>query len=150
MGAVGRRGAARPSSACAQRLDEPFDRELAVAPLAPLVLGDARSTGPALRDHAALLLRRGERRRRLDVEHGLDPRLRALGVLTARAARAGEAQLDLVRGRVTERVTRIDSPGMAAILLDVDGVLHVSGEPIPGAADGRRRAAPRRATGSAS
>jgi HAD superfamily hydrolase (TIGR01458 family) len=27
---------------------------------------------------------------------------------------------------------------MAAILLDVDGVLHVSGEPIPGAADGVR------------
>src|SRR5262245_3397836 len=28
---------------------------------------------------------------------------------------------------------------MAAILLDVDGVLHVSGEPIPGAADAVRR-----------
>src|SRR5437868_10727708 len=28
---------------------------------------------------------------------------------------------------------------MAAILLDVDGVLHVSGEPIPGAADAIRR-----------
>lgn len=38
-------------------------------------------------------------------------------------------------GIVTERVTRIDSRSMAAILLDVDGVLHVSGEPIPGAAD---------------
>src|SRR5487761_397206 len=37
-------------------------------------------------------------------------------------------------GRTTERVTRIDSPSMAAILLDVDGVLHVSGQPIPGAA----------------
>ena len=30
-------------------------------------------------------------------------------------------------------VTRIDSPSMAAILLDIDGVLHVSGEPIRGA-----------------
>jgi HAD superfamily hydrolase (TIGR01458 family) len=30
-------------------------------------------------------------------------------------------------------VTRIDSPLMACILLDVDGVLHVSGEAIPGA-----------------
>lgn len=41
-------------------------------------------------------------------------------------------------GTVTEWVTRIDSPGMAAILLDVDGVLHVSGEPIPGAAEAVR------------
>src|SRR5262249_22301475 len=34
---------------------------------------------------------------------------------------------------------RIDSASMAAILLDVDGVLHVSGEPIPGAVDAVRR-----------
>src|SRR5918999_1061316 len=38
-------------------------------------------------------------------------------------------------GSATERVTRIDSPCMAAILLDVDGVLHVSGQAIPGAVD---------------
>lgn len=38
-------------------------------------------------------------------------------------------------GIATERVTRIDSRFMAAILLDVDGVLHVSGEPIAGAAE---------------
>ena len=38
-------------------------------------------------------------------------------------------------GNETERVTRIDSRSMACILLDIDGVLHVSGEPIPGAAD---------------
>jgi HAD superfamily hydrolase (TIGR01458 family) len=44
------------------------------------------------------------------------------------------------RGTATLRVTRIDSaPVMAAILLDVDGVLHVSGEAIPGAADAVRR-----------
>jgi HAD superfamily hydrolase (TIGR01458 family) len=43
-------------------------------------------------------------------------------------------------GRTTLLVTRIDSePVMAAILLDVDGVLHVSGEPIPGAGDAVRR-----------
>ena len=39
------------------------------------------------------------------------------------------------RGKTTERVTRIDSGSMAAILLDVDGVLHVSGQPIPGAVE---------------
>ena len=32
----------------------------------------------------------------------------------------------------TERVTRIDSRSMAAILLDIDGVFHVSGRPIDG------------------
>jgi HAD superfamily hydrolase (TIGR01458 family) len=42
-------------------------------------------------------------------------------------------------GNTTERVTRIDSAAMAAILLDVDGVLHVSGHPIPGAADAVQR-----------
>jgi HAD superfamily hydrolase (TIGR01458 family) len=36
---------------------------------------------------------------------------------------------------VTERVTRIDSRSMASILLDIDGVLHVSGDPISGAAE---------------
>jgi HAD superfamily hydrolase (TIGR01458 family) len=36
-------------------------------------------------------------------------------------------------GMATVLVTRIDSPLMTAILLDVDGVLQVSGEPIRGA-----------------
>jgi ribonucleotide monophosphatase NagD (HAD superfamily) len=39
----------------------------------------------------------------------------------------------------TERVTRIDSRSMAAILLDVDGVFHVSGRPIEGVGDAVRR-----------
>lgn len=42
-------------------------------------------------------------------------------------------------GRATERVTRIDSEAMAAILLDVDGVFHVSGRPIPGGAEAVER-----------
>src|SRR5436190_15096542 len=43
-------------------------------------------------------------------------------------------------GRATLFVTRIDSePVMAAILLDIDGVMHVSGEPIAGASDAVRR-----------
>src|SRR5438093_3504578 len=39
----------------------------------------------------------------------------------------------------TDRVTRIDSRSMAGILLDVDGVFHVSGRPIDGAGDAIRR-----------
>src|SRR6266487_5155454 len=42
-------------------------------------------------------------------------------------------------GKTTERVTRIDSPSMAAILLDVDGVFHVSREPIAGGAEAVKR-----------
>src|SRR5206468_449616 len=42
-------------------------------------------------------------------------------------------------GKTTERVTRIDSPSMAAILLDVDGVFHVSREPIVGGAEAVER-----------
>jgi HAD superfamily hydrolase (TIGR01458 family) len=47
-----------------------------------------------------------------------------------------------VNGMETVLVTRIDSGSMACILLDIDGVLHVSGEPIPGAVEtvGRLRA----------
>src|SRR3954464_15920475 len=36
------------------------------------------------------------------------------------------------------RARAVESSAMAAILLDVDGVLHVSGEPIPGAAQAVR------------
>src|SRR5512132_3247186 len=39
----------------------------------------------------------------------------------------------------TDRVTRIDSRSMAAILLDIDGVFHVSGRPIDGAGDAIQR-----------
>jgi HAD superfamily hydrolase (TIGR01458 family) len=39
----------------------------------------------------------------------------------------------------TDLVTRIDSRSMPAILLDVDGVFHVSGRPIEGAGDAVKR-----------
>ena len=67
----------------------------------------------------------------LDVEERLDPRRALLRVLAAGPARPAEK-----RKATSER---IDSTSMAAILLDVDGVLHVSGEPIPGAVDAVRR-----------
>ena len=119
----------------AQLLDEALDCELAVAGLAALVLRDARRTGACTRDDTPFL-DVGERGGRLDVEQGVDPRRGLLGVLSARAARARDAQRDLrEREEGRERVTRIDSRSMACILLDIDGVLHVSGDPIPGTAD---------------
>ncbi len=42
-------------------------------------------------------------------------------------------------GIATDEVTRIDSASMSAILLDVDGVLHVSGTAIDGAANAVRQ-----------
>jgi hypothetical protein len=41
-------------------------------------------------------------------------------------------------GIASPRWTRIDSGRMAAILLDIDGVLHVSGKPVAGAGDAVR------------
>ena len=41
-------------------------------------------------------------------------------------------------GIASPRRTRIDSGRMAAILLDIDGVLHVSGEPVPGGGEAVR------------
>ena len=93
----------------------------------------------------------GQRRRRLDVEDRLDPRLGLLRVLAARArssarpaarsrTAAGDGARDPNSLRHGTRASRwspprayglIDSRSMACILLDVDGVLHVSGEPIP-------------------
>ena len=50
-------------------------------------------------------------------------------------------------GIASPRRTRIDSERMAAILLDIDGVLHVSGEPVPGGGDAVRAPEGRRAIG---
>src|SRR3990170_4829365 len=78
----------------AQLRDEPLDGQLPVAELAALVLGDRAQHEAGLRRHAPLLRRR-ERGRGLDVEHGLHARGRLLRVLAAGPARAGHAQLDL-------------------------------------------------------
>src|SRR5437867_3021784 len=71
----------------------------------------------------------GRRRRFVSARRRLSSRRRR------RAAAVGVVGL---RGRSTRsawrsHVGRIDSAAMAAILVDIDGVLHVSGEPIPGA-----------------
>ena len=97
----------------------------------------ARSTGPGARDHPALL----DRRQRLEASTSKTASTR-VSVFCAcwppgpleREKRSSISET----GMETERVTRIESPVMAAILLDVDGVFHVSGEPIPGGADAVR------------
>src|SRR6188508_683849 len=75
-------------------LHEPVGRQFAVAELAALVLCHRAQHLSRPRDDPPFL-RVGERRRRLDVEHGLDARLRFLRVLTTRPARARDAELDL-------------------------------------------------------
>src|SRR5579885_158580 len=66
------------------------------------------------------------------------PSARSRSGSTSTAARSGRPAL-LGREPRKRISRRIDSSSMAAILLDVDGVLHVSGEPIPGAVDAVRR-----------
>src|SRR5207247_3374572 len=71
-----------------------------------------------------------------DVEHRLDSRLRPLRVLAARAAGAREAQLDF-RPRNGDRTRDPNRLALhvPAILLDIDGCLHLSGAPYPGATE---------------
>ena len=90
----------------------------------------ARTTGPS---------RSSTRVRSASVERLPRPRRRrAPRRASSSSARAGRPARSTARsGSATS--DRIDSASMAAILLDVDGVLHVSGEPIPGAVDAVRR-----------
>ena len=82
------------AEARSDRIRQPFERELAVSPLAPLVLGDRTHKGaPALRETALLGLR--ERCRAPNVEARLDARLGLLRVLAARPARPRRPKLDL-------------------------------------------------------
>ena len=73
---------------------EASEGQLAVPPLAPFVLSE-RTDDRADPGEEAALLRIRQRRRRLYVEHGLDPGLGLLHVLAARAARTRETKLDL-------------------------------------------------------
>src|SRR3990170_6183270 len=70
-----------------ERLGQALQRELAVSPLAALVLRDRADDGAGAGEHTALL-RRAQRSGGLDVEHRLDSGLRLLGVLAPGPARA--------------------------------------------------------------
>src|SRR5207247_4196039 len=85
---------ARDAQSLPQGFDEPLGRELAVAPLTPLVLGNGAERGTGAR-HDAALLRCGQRGGGLDVEDRLDARIALLRVLATWAARAREAEVDL-------------------------------------------------------
>ncbi len=78
----------------AKLLDQPLECELAVAQLTSLVLSDRAEHGSGAGDHPALL-RLGQRLRGLHVEDGLHPRLRLLGMLSARPARTRKSELHL-------------------------------------------------------
>jgi len=115
--------------------DEPLDGKLAVPVLAALVLRDRAQHRPRAADHP-LLLDLGETGGRRHIEDRLDSRLRPLGMLAARTARPGEAQLDLGPrdGDRTRDPNRL-ALHVPAILLDVDGCLHLNGTPYPGAVE---------------
>ncbi len=81
---------ARYGQCGAELLDEPLDRELAVACLTALVLGDGSEHGPGACDDPPLLRVR-ESARGLHVEQGLHPRRRLLCMLTARSTRSRDA-----------------------------------------------------------
>ena len=104
----------------AQLLDDPVGRELAVPQLRPLVLRDRADDRPEPLEHAPLLA----------------PRSAPPSASTSNSA-STRVELfcacwppgPLEREKRKATSDRIESASMAAILLDVDGVLHVSGRP---------------------
>ena len=119
----------------AERSDHALGRELAVPELTPLVLCDGAQHRPGLCEDAPLLGVR-QSRRGLDVEDRLDARSDFCACCPPGPLDREVRSTISLRGTTTLRVTRIDSDSlMAGILIDVDGVLQGSGEPIAGAAD---------------
>lgn len=78
----------------AELLDQPFDGQLAVSELAPLVLGDGPQHRPCPPDYTPLLNLRQDVGR-LDIEHRLDARRGLLSMLTSRSARPRDPHLNL-------------------------------------------------------
>ena len=93
-GRLGRHPPALDPERPPELLHQALHGQLPVTASAPLVLGDRAQDGPGPRDDS-LFLPLAERRGRPDVEDGLHARLRLLGVLAARSARAGITELDL-------------------------------------------------------
>src|SRR5215471_17515946 len=89
----------------------------------------ARTTGP----------RRSSRRRRSAGVSACDPSTSKSASTRVELFCACWPPGPLEREKRNATSDPIDSRSMPAILLDVDGVLHVSGEPIPGAVDAVRR-----------
>src|SRR4029079_17878239 len=81
LAGLSRNPAPRNGERGAELLDEPLDREVAIPRLASLFLCDAAQHRPGSRDDTPLL-RVGQRRGCFDVEAGLDPSGRLLGVLS--------------------------------------------------------------------
>jgi hypothetical protein len=91
------------------RLSEAFEGELAVSPLAPLLLSYRADEGAGPLDEAPLL-GVGEHSRGFDVENRLDAGLGLLRMLTSGPARAREPELDLAeRKRKDLPVAELDA-----------------------------------------
>src|SRR5262249_13687087 len=89
----------------------------------------ARTTGPS----------RASTRRRSDAVRAWEPSTSKSASTRVELFCACWPPGPLEREKRNATSARIDPASVSAILLDVDGVLHVSGEPIPGAVDAVRR-----------